>query len=250
MKGVRAAAHPTGSIRKRMHDERRGRPTIRCLTTDLGIELPGLDVDLGRLDHPWMDELRRIVPHSPTGQKRILSIGSPMVFRLRVSNERGATWVEEARDVVWLCAVQRREDGSDDDAFVWFAELHGNDQLLPTGDDRLRDDAEAVLRFHKTLMRELLTLVDAALDDVEHELASDLGEWLPCRILVRRSDDLEEIWCALGTRGSDGAFVPENQRDLLFAELERHVHPAMFEARNDWPTGDVEWWEVVRFGVR
>jgi hypothetical protein len=184
------------------------------------------------------------------GQKRILSIGSPMVFRLRVSDERGATWVDENLNVVWLCAVQRREEGSDDDAFAWFAGLHGSGQLLPTDDDRLRDDAEAVLRFHKTLTSDLLQLVDSALADVERELNVDLGEWLPCRVLVRDGDSLQEIWCALSTRGNDGNFVPENQRDLLFAELERYLHPAMFEARNDWPTGGVEWWEVVRFGVR
>jgi hypothetical protein len=144
---------------------RRGRPTLRCFKKDLRLELPPLDVDLGDVDDPWLDELRRIALHSPTGQKRILSIGSPMVFRLRVSDERGATWLDESRDVVWLCGVHRRKEGCDDDAFAWFAELHGSAQLLPTDDDRLRDDAEAVLRFHKTLTNDLLMLVDAAFAD-------------------------------------------------------------------------------------
>jgi hypothetical protein len=229
---------------------RRGRPTIRCFTQDLGLELPDLDVDLGDIDDPWLDELRRIAPRSPTGQKRILSIRSPMVYRLRVSDERGATWLEESRNVVWLCAVQRREEGSGDDAYVWFAELHADNQLLPSDDDRLRDRAEAVLRFHKTLTSDLLQLVDATLVDVEHELTADLGKWLPCRALVRNGDGLQEIWCALSTRGNDGNFVREHQRDLLFAELEQHLQPVILEARNDWPSGDVEWWEVVRFGVR
>ncbi|HUY05718.1 MAG TPA: hypothetical protein VMU99_00455 [Acidimicrobiales bacterium] len=212
--------------------------------------LPELSVDLGDVEDPWLKELRRVAPHSPRGQKRILSIGSPMMFRLRISNERGATWVDESRNVVWLCAVHRREEGSDDDAFVWFAELHENNQLLPTEDDRLRDRAEAVLRFHKTLTRDLWRFVDAALVDVGQELTTDLGEWLPCRALVRSVDDLQEIWCALSIRGNDGNFVPESQRDLLFAELEQYLHPAIFEARNDWPTGGIQWWEVVRFGVR
>jgi hypothetical protein len=229
---------------------RRARPTIRCLTEDLDVELPGLDVDLGDVDDPWLDELRRIAPHSPTGQKRILNIASPMVYRLRVSGERGATWVDESRNVVWLCAVQRREEGSDDDAFAWFASLHAGNQLLPSDDDKLRDDVDGILRFHRRLTADLLQLADAALANAEQELTTDLGDWLPCRVLVRSDDGLQEIWCALSTRGSDGHFVPENQRDLLFAELERHLHPAMFEARSDWPGGDVEWWEVVRFGVR
>ena len=77
-----------------MPTNRRARPTIRCLTEDLGLELPGLRVDLGEIDDSWMDELRRIAPISPQGQKRVLSIAHPLVFRLRVSSFRGATWVD------------------------------------------------------------------------------------------------------------------------------------------------------------
>jgi len=37
---------------------------------------------------------------------------------------------------------------------------------------------------------------------------------------------------------------------VLFASLERHVAPAVFEVRNDWPSGNVEWYEVVVLGLR
>lgn len=114
-----------------MSYDRRARPTTRCLVEDLGLELPELPVDLGEIDHRWLTELRRIAPTSPTGQKRILSIAHP-VYRLRVSTERGATWIDDD-GVVWLCAVRRREDGSDSDAFAWFAELYASDRLLPAG---------------------------------------------------------------------------------------------------------------------
>ena len=39
-------------------------------------------------------------------------------------------------------------------------------------------------------------------------------------------------------------------RDLLFATLEEHLGPVLFEARSDWPAGDVGWSEAVRLGVR
>jgi hypothetical protein len=42
--------------------ERRTRPTIRCLREDLGLELPTVDVDLGTLGHPLLDEARRVAP--------------------------------------------------------------------------------------------------------------------------------------------------------------------------------------------
>src|SRR6266536_1788868 len=127
-----------------MPDRRRARPTIRCLTEDLGIALPWLDTDLGELDDSWLGELRRIAPASPRGQKRVLAIGSPLVYRLRLSAERGVTWMDEEHDVVWLCAVHRRQEGSDDDAYTWFAKLHADGMLLPSSDDRLRDRTSAV----------------------------------------------------------------------------------------------------------
>jgi mRNA-degrading endonuclease RelE of RelBE toxin-antitoxin system len=107
-----------------MVTNRRARPTIRCLTEDLGSEIPGLDVGIGDIEGAWLDELRRIAPVSPQGQKRILAIVQPVVYRLRVGSFRGATWVDEGNGIVWLCAVHRREQDSDDDAYAWFADLH------------------------------------------------------------------------------------------------------------------------------
>lgn len=232
-----------------MSDSRRARPTIRCLVDDLGMALPGLDTDLGELDDPWIAEVRRIAPTSPTGQKRILAIDHPMVYRLRLSAERGATWLDED-GVVWLCAVRRREEGSDDDAFAWFTDLHRAGRLLPTEDDRLRDQAEEVLRAFRRLRDNLFRLVDEARERPGTEHRSDLDGWLPCRALVQRNEGVEEIWCAISVRTVDGRHIRHEIRDLLFAALEDHLTPAVFEARNDWPAGDVEWYEAVRLGMR
>lgn len=234
-----------------MSDPHRPRPTIRCLTQDLGIGLPGLDVDLGEdiLD-ALIEELRRVAPESPKGQKRVLSIDDPPVYRIRVSTHRGATWVDEDHRIVWLCAARRREDGSAKDAYAWFADLHAKGELLPNDDDRLRDRAEAAIRLQRRCTVELLEVFDRAHDEVGTEQTANLSGWLPCRMVVIGEGDVEEIWCALGIMAVDGTGVIEEMRDLLFAALERHVGPAMFEGRSDWPTGDVEWFEVVRLGIR
>ena len=79
---------------------------------------------MGDLEGAWLEELRRIAPVSPQGQKRILAIVQPVVYRLRVGSFRGATWIDEGNGIVWLCAVHRREQDSDDDAYAWFADLH------------------------------------------------------------------------------------------------------------------------------
>lgn len=38
-------------------------------------------------------------------------------------------------------------------------------------------------------------------------------------------------------RAVDGNFLRPALRNLLIAALEKHLAPAVFEARNDWPTG-------------
>jgi hypothetical protein len=88
--------------------ERRTRPTIRCLRDDLGVELPTVDVDLGSIEHPLMGEARRVAPTAPRGQKRILAIDHPLVYRLRHGRWRGATWLEEEAARFWLLAGAQR----------------------------------------------------------------------------------------------------------------------------------------------
>jgi hypothetical protein len=81
-------------------------------------------------------------------------------------------------------------------------------------------------------------------------LTTDLGGYVPCRVLVRSGGGVNEIWCALSTRASDGARIRDQLRDVLFAELENHFPDAIFEVRSDWPTGRLGWWEAVRLGLR
>lgn len=146
-----------------MPASRRARLTIRCLVDDLGVDLPGLGVDLGAIDHPLLDEVRRLAPTSPRGQKRILAIDYPLIYRVRVSNYRGATWVDAEHGIVWLCGARRREEGSEEDAYRDFEDLHEQGNLLPTADDYLRDRAEAAIRLQRGLAADLLELVDQAL---------------------------------------------------------------------------------------
>ena len=167
-------------------------------------------VSVGELDHPRLDELRRVADASPQYQRRILSIENPMVHRLRISNERGATWLEEAQSICWLCAAHRREDGSDDDHSWWFAGLHAQGILLPDPDDEFRRRAEAAIRLRRELTSARCALADEGLREPGVELVGPLRGWLPCRRLVRQSDGMQEIWCALSIRVVDGKVVSDS----------------------------------------
>ena len=204
--------------------------------------------DLGVLN----GDLGEVTGADETGLHVRLDAGRGVALPLDYVTERlsrGATWLDDD-GVVWLCAVRRREEGSDDDAFEWFAELHRNCRLLPTDDDRLRDQSEEAVRVFRRLRADLFGLVDRARAARGTEHTSDLDHWLPSRSLVYVSDGVKEIWCVISVRAADGNFIRPEMRDLLFAALEEHLEPAIFEARSDWPTADVDWFEAVRLGMR
>ncbi|HVA07260.1 MAG TPA: hypothetical protein VNG12_11025 [Acidimicrobiales bacterium] len=150
-----------------------------------------------------------------------------------MSTERGATRIDDDA-VVWLCAIRRREDGSDDDAFARFAQLHASRRLLPTDDDHLRDLAEEALRLDHRPTSDLFGLVDRGLAKSGTECASVLDSWFPARVLVIQYGGVEEIWCGICVRATDGAFIRPELRDVLFASLEAYVSPVVFEARDGW----------------
>jgi hypothetical protein len=62
-----------------------------------------------RRDSPHHNHIRKaIAPQALCADHEV-----SLEYRLRVSSSRGATWVDEKHGVVWLCAAQRREEGSD-----------------------------------------------------------------------------------------------------------------------------------------
>jgi hypothetical protein len=224
---------------------RRVRVTLRCLREDLGHDLPSLEVDLGTLEHPLLDEARRVAPTAPTGQKRILSIPHPLVFRLRHGRWRGATWTEEAAGRFWLLAGSLREAGSADDAFEVFKDLYDHGRLLPAQDDELRDRAEFVARILQAARRRVPEWVERL--PIGTDATLELGGEVVVRAHCSATD---EVWVAIPTRTASGADLNERLRALLFAIFEQAIGPAASEPRPDWPSGPLAWYEAARFYVR
>lgn len=223
----------------------RVRVTLRCLQEDLEQPLPALDVDLGTLDHPLLDEARRVAPSAPTGQKRILSIPYPLVFRLRHGRWRGASWSEHDADRFWLLAGALREAGSSDDAFEHFGGLYESGRLLPDARDELRDRAEVVAR----ILGAARTGVPGWIADLP--LVTDVVLPLADGVAVRAyCPAADEIWIAVPTRTDAGTHLDERVRALLFVIVEQAIKPIASEPRPDWPSGPLAWYEAARFYVR
>jgi hypothetical protein len=191
---------------------------------------------------------RRVAPTAPQGQKRILAIDHPLVYRLRHGRWRGATWLEEEAARFWLLAGAQRAAGSRDDAYEMFVALHEAGQLLPTDDDRQRDVFERDARVLAAARAEAPRSLEAATAAPESDVLIRFGELVDARLLLSAAGD--ELWVAIATRAADGAFVADALRELLFAIVFDAAGAEVWEPRPDWPSGPLEWFEVARLGLR
>ncbi len=222
--------------------------TLRCLHEDLKLELPPVEVDLGGLEHVLVGEARRLAPTAPRGQKRILSIEHPLVYRVRHGRWRGATWLEAEAARYWPCAGAHREEGSGEDAYEQFAALHRAQRLLPDKDDLLRD----ALKRNARIIDAASDSIDAALAEAFDRRGQDIAVSFAGLVDARRHvvTSGEEVWVAIATQATDGRFVEERLRDVLFGLVLTAAEAEEWESRADWPSGELAWFEVARLGLR
>ena len=227
---------------------RRTRVTLRCVREDLGLDVPPVEVALGSLEHPLVAEARRLAPSAPRGQKRILAIEYPLVYRIRHARWRGATWLEKGEGRFWLCAGALREQGSGDDAYEHFAALHQAGRLLPDADDQLRDALERNARIIDAAATVIPRALTSALARPGRDVAIRFGDLVDARLHATAARD--EIWVAIATQAVDGGFVDERLRDVLFRLVFDAAEAELSEPRADWPSGELAWFEVARLGLR
>jgi hypothetical protein len=230
---------------------RRVRVTIRCLTDDLGIPLPRTDTDIGELDHPLLEECRRLAELAPRGQKRILSIDHPLVYRVSHGRWRGASWVDEDHKFFWLLAAEQREEGSLDDAYIHFESLHDSNKLLPTRDDYLRDRVEEGSRVLAAIKTELPQAIAQARERPGADHSVLLLDRVEVVVHVQRDDGIEMIWMAVSAMDPEAKVVNVRLRDLIFVVAEQTLGGAEWEWTTDWPIErELKWFEVARLALR
>jgi hypothetical protein len=224
------------------------RITLRCYTEDLCLALPSLQQELDA-DHPLVDELIDRAPTAPAGLKRILSIRTPLAYRLQRGRYRGAAWPDESRAIFWLLAAGLRRAGSSDDAYCHFERLHDAGRLLPTDDDAARMRLEAAARRYRAFATEVPASVGEARRHLGESVDARLGGDIPCRLLLVPGHDVDELWVAVGIVTADGKGVEPRERDMIFALVEAAAGRGDWEAVSEWPGAELRWFEVARYGL-
>ena len=227
---------------------RRTRVTLRCVREDLELGIAPVEVDLGALDHPLVAEARRIAPAAPRGQKRILAIEHPLVYRLRHGRWRGATWLETDEGRFWLCAGAQTAGRVRGGRLRALIALHTAGRLLPDDDDRLRDALERNARIIDAAAAAIPQALGDALARRRRDVRLRFGSLVDARLHATAAGD--EIWVAIATQAADGRFVDERLRDVLFRLVFDAAEAELWEPRADWPSGELAWFEVARLGLR
>lgn len=232
---------------------RRTRVTLRCITDDFHLPIPESTVDLADLDHPLVVEAARVAAASPRGQKRIEAIESPLIYRIRSGQHRGATWLEQRDpppELLWLLAAALRHEGDRSDAYEYFVRLASAGTLLPTTADYLRLRVEAAGRLLDTCIADMTTLLRRAEECLATEVSAVLGGFMRARAVFVSRDGYHEVWLALGVDSVSGDATPVALRDTLFASAREILHAEACDAVYAWPGRRLSGHEIARLYLR
>ena len=197
------------------------RPTLRCLTDDLGLKIPTIDDLLDEFDHPLLRKANQQFAEPSSSRERISSIDAAVLFKVKAQRWRGAVWIA-ATGRPWMVAAGWREEGSQDDFYEALGHAARSararynaehtpslitdtdvTQWLPSDADQDRFAAEGVVRLIRELDTTVRRLIRASLLD-GHEHTTQVAK-ASLGILVRADSD-HETYVALRIHGS----VPKN----------------------------------------
>jgi hypothetical protein len=215
---------------------RRVRPTLRCLRDDLAAAVPAPSERIDDLAHRVMRKANDLAPAYPANQIRILEIADPFVFRFTHGRDRVITWLDEDRNIMWLCGSDLRRADDDYDRYV---EMYGRSELLPAEEDDLRLEDETLLQLAFTIRGEAPRWLAEARQGAGTECSFELPGGAPVLVFVRPGAS-EEVWVALPTMLAEELGIADTVRGLIVATITELLGgPALTdcEQRSDWPTG-------------
>ena len=211
------------------------RVTARCLEEDLAAPTDAPFDDLK--NHEIIKALVKRRRETPENTKTVSPLpGGPEVYRLAYGDRhRGATWFDEANNVVWLLAYAQHEFKGTGDAFPYFKELHAAERLLPEERDykALFDDRAS--RFAGVARHDAVQLLEAARAAPGQEQRGLVGGEVGVGVAVEIVETLTETYLAVKLRGLTTETLP-----ILLAAFFPEYDFADIESAEELPNRSLE----------
>lgn len=163
--------------------------TCRCLTDDLDLGHDDCARPVDELDHPVVRDFVDKRRDHPIGQEIIQALApSLQAYSLHSGRYRGATWHQEELAVVWLLAAALHRADDARDAYAHFARLHRAGRLLPDRDDMARQLLRRAVSFATSLVNEVPSIRDRAIDQPGRVHAGTIGGRVAVRVFCESGD--------------------------------------------------------------
>lgn len=179
--------------------DRELRITRRCLVEDLGA---AEDATLEAIsDLPIVRAFLRERRTKIEGTRRIepLRSGREVWVLTQGQRDRGGTWFERDRNVIWLVASGHHESGSPDDFYPFCKALDKNGRLAPSKSDYESLFIDQDARFAARILIEAPILRKNA-REAGGEVSAQIGGQFGVAVAIEVADDLQEMTVAFDLR--------------------------------------------------
>jgi len=217
------------------------RITVRCLDEDLGLDENKVNAPLSEIDDPVVQAFDGQRSQSPIGLEKVQPLTSKVeVYSLHAGRMRGATWHDEAEDVVWLLASAIHRSGARDDAYPYFKKLDADGHLLPDREDYELLFASESRNFATSLIDEVPQLIAEARAQPGSEVRGILADRVRIRLVYEEEQNVAALWVAISMKLIPGEVeMDETWASVALASLFPEVRNPLEElaAGDEWPTG-------------
>jgi hypothetical protein len=214
------------------------RVTARCLDEDLNAASTADFEDIRGLEIIKALVGDRSKQTASTRQVSPLTCGKDVWVLARGHDHRGATFHDDADEVIWLLAYGRHRSGDDGDFFPFCKGLDAEQRLLPTQDDYRRMYVERDRRFAAAVRVEApVILRDARAAEGEHRCI--VGGELSVALSIEIDEELDATAITVAFSASNMETIEQGQ--LLLAALS----PGKWEMCGRMPSRELKPTEVA-----
>lgn len=211
------------------------RVTERCRAEDLGQPMQGPLEEIAR--HEIVRALCNKHDTTPATADTVgPEAGGLTLGTLRYGHDhRGAIWLDQPNNALWLCAYRHHRSGAPDDSFAFFSELIAEERMYPTDADRIWLFNDRAERLVEAIPEDARLLVEAAAAAPGNEVIGVIGG-IRVRAVIVEVLGIRELHAGISMRSGDPTFLV-----AILAAL----RPSITEF-GDWrpesalPTGDLD----------